>query len=71
MNQGSGDPGKMGGLRRRRRTYSRTLPDHMKPNKQYGQDTEQHRDGNLGIRSVKEPGIRTSGCHYYRNTSSI
>ncbi|KAF3836533.1 hypothetical protein F7725_029091 [Dissostichus mawsoni] len=34
MNQGGGDTGKIGGLRRRRRTYSRTLPEHMKPNKQ-------------------------------------
>lgn len=48
MNQGGGDPGKMSGLRRRRRTYSRTLPEHMKPNNQYGQDPEQHRDGNIG-----------------------
>ncbi|XP_068437997.1 protein Aster-C [Clinocottus analis] len=48
LNQGGGDSGKTGGLRRRRRTYSRTLPEHMKPNKQYGQDPEQHRDGNMG-----------------------
>lgn len=48
MNQGGGDIGKMGVLRRRRRTYSRTLPEHMKPNKQYGQDPEQDRDGNMG-----------------------
>ncbi|XP_070784319.1 protein Aster-C [Enoplosus armatus] len=47
MNQGGGDSGKMSGLRRRRRTYSRTLPEHIKPNKQYGQDPEQHRDGNM------------------------
>ncbi|XP_040921446.1 protein Aster-C isoform X2 [Toxotes jaculatrix] len=55
MNQGGGDSGKMGGLRRRRRTYSRTLPEHMKPNKQYGQDPEQHRDGNMGPIEVKGP----------------
>lgn len=48
MNQGGGDSGKMSGLRRRRRTYSRTLPEHMKPSKQYGQDPEQHRDANMG-----------------------
>ncbi|XP_026217600.1 protein Aster-C isoform X2 [Anabas testudineus] len=53
MNQGGGDNGKMGGLRRRRRTYSRTLPEHMKPNKQYGQDPEQHRDGNMGAMEMK------------------
>uniref|UniRef100_A0A3B4URE3 GRAM domain containing 1C n=1 Tax=Seriola dumerili TaxID=41447 RepID=A0A3B4URE3_SERDU len=55
MNQGGGDSGKMGGLRRRRRTYSRTLPEHMKPNKQYGQDPEQHRDGTLGPMEMKGP----------------
>ncbi|XP_023272750.1 GRAM domain-containing protein 1C [Seriola lalandi dorsalis] len=55
MNQGGGDSGKMGGLRRRRRTYSRTLPEHMKPNKQYGQDPEQHRDGTMGPMEMKGP----------------
>ncbi|KAM6976453.1 protein Aster-C [Aplochiton taeniatus] len=44
MNQGGGDSGKMSGLRRRRRTYSRTLQEHMKPNLQYGPETEQQRD---------------------------
>ncbi|CAJ1082150.1 protein Aster-C isoform X2 [Xyrichtys novacula] len=53
MNQGGGDSGK-GGLRRRRRTYSRTLPEHMKPNKPYGQDTEQLRDGNMGPIEIGE-----------------
>ncbi|XP_053268233.1 protein Aster-C isoform X1 [Pleuronectes platessa] len=56
LNQGGGDPGKMGGLRRRRRTYSRTQPEHMKPNKQYGQDPEQHRDGNMGPMEMKGSG---------------
>ncbi|XP_071341282.1 protein Aster-C isoform X2 [Trachinotus anak] len=55
INQGGGDSGKMGGLRRRRRTYSRTLPEHMKPNKQYGQDPEQHRDSNMGPIEMKGP----------------
>lgn len=55
MNQGGGDSGKMSGLRRRRRTYSRTLPEHMKPSKQYGQDPEQHRDGNMGPIEMKGP----------------
>ncbi|KAM7390472.1 hypothetical protein PAMA_008569 [Pampus argenteus] len=55
MNQGGGDSGKISGLRRRRRTYSRTLPEHMKPNKQYGQDSEQHRDSNMGPKEVKGP----------------
>ncbi|XP_029385441.1 protein Aster-C isoform X2 [Echeneis naucrates] len=53
INQGGGDSGKMGGLRRRRRTYSRTLPEHMKPTKQYRQDTEQHRDGNIAQTEMK------------------
>lgn len=48
INQAAGDSGKIGGLRRRRRTFSRTLSEHMKPNKQYGQETEPHRDGNIG-----------------------
>ncbi|XP_017261819.1 protein Aster-C isoform X2 [Kryptolebias marmoratus] len=47
MTQAGVESGKMGGLRRRRRTYSRTLLEHMKPNKQYGQDPEP-RDGNMG-----------------------
>ncbi|XP_019129214.2 GRAM domain-containing protein 1C isoform X1 [Larimichthys crocea] len=55
MNQGGGDTGKISGLRRRRRTYSRTMPEHMKPNKQYGQDPEQHRDGNIGPIEMKGP----------------
>lgn len=48
MNQGGGDSGKMNGLRRRRRTYSRTMQEHMKPSKQYGPEAEQHRDGPMG-----------------------
>ncbi|KTG02622.1 hypothetical protein cypCar_00003426 [Cyprinus carpio] len=34
LTQGSGDAGKTGGLRRRRRAYSRTLQEHIKPGKQ-------------------------------------
>ncbi|XP_024135381.1 protein Aster-C [Oryzias melastigma] len=45
LNQPNGEMGMMGGLRRRRRTYSRTLQEHMKPNKPYGQESELHRDG--------------------------
>ncbi|GAA6214971.1 GRAM domain-containing protein 1C [Lates japonicus] len=63
MNQGGGDSGKIGGLRRRRRTYSRTLQEHMKPSKQYGQDPEQHRDGNMGPIEMKGP--------YRWNTTTI
>uniref|UniRef100_A0A3B4BLZ5 VASt domain-containing protein n=1 Tax=Periophthalmus magnuspinnatus TaxID=409849 RepID=A0A3B4BLZ5_9GOBI len=39
LNQGSGDAGK-GGLRRRRRTYSRSNSEHLKPSNQYGQNAE-------------------------------
>ncbi|XP_029313416.1 protein Aster-C [Cottoperca gobio] len=64
MNQGGGDSGKMAGLRRRRRTYSRTLPEHMKPNKQYGQDPEQHRDGNMGP-------IEINNLHRWNTTAIV
>nr|XP_033494110.1 protein Aster-C isoform X2 [Epinephelus lanceolatus] len=64
MNQEGGDSGKSGGLRRRRRTYSRTLPEHMKPNKQYGQDPEQHRDGNMGP-------IEMNGPHRWNTTTIV
>ncbi|XP_028425711.1 protein Aster-C isoform X3 [Perca flavescens] len=64
MNQAGGDSGKMGGLRRRRRTYSRTLPEHMKPNKQYVQDPEQHRDGNMGP-------IEMNGPHRWNTTTIV
>lgn len=47
LNQGGGETGKSG-LRRRRRTYSRTLPDHLKSGNPYGQEANQHRDGNAG-----------------------
>ncbi|XP_062297971.1 protein Aster-C [Scomber scombrus] len=55
MNQGGGDSVKISGLRRRRRAYSRTLSEHMKPNKQYGQDPEQHRDSNIGPTEMNGP----------------
>ncbi|XP_072306943.1 protein Aster-C [Eucyclogobius newberryi] len=47
LNQGSGDVGK-GGLRRRRRTYSRSNPEHIKPSSQYGQNAELRRDSIIG-----------------------
>ncbi|XP_037613464.1 protein Aster-C isoform X2 [Sebastes umbrosus] len=64
LNQGGGDSGKMGGLRRRRRTYSRTMPEHMKPNKQYGQDPDQHRDGNMGP-------MEMNGMHRWNTTTLV
>ncbi|KAM8823201.1 protein Aster-C isoform 2-T3 [Spinachia spinachia] len=48
LNQVGGDSVKTGGIRRRRRTYSRTLPEHMKPNQPYGQEPQKHRDGHMG-----------------------
>uniref|UniRef100_A0A8C3ASQ5 GRAM domain containing 1C n=2 Tax=Cyclopterus lumpus TaxID=8103 RepID=A0A8C3ASQ5_CYCLU len=64
LNQGGGDSGKTGGLRRRRRTYSRTLPEHMKPKKQYGPDPEQHRDGNMGP-------IEMNNLHKWNTTTIV
>lgn len=53
LTQGSGDSGKTGGLRRRRRTYSRTLQEHMKPGKQYSTDSDQQRAGTMGAMDIK------------------
>nr|XP_021329434.1 GRAM domain-containing protein 1C isoform X1 [Danio rerio]XP_021329435.1 GRAM domain-containing protein 1C isoform X1 [Danio rerio] len=54
LTQGSGDAGKTGALRRRRRTYSRTLQEHMKPAKaQYSTDSEQQRTGTMGPMDIK------------------
>ncbi|XP_048029896.1 protein Aster-C isoform X1 [Megalobrama amblycephala] len=53
LTQGSGDAGKTGGLRRRRRTYSRTLQDHMKPGKQYSADSDQQRGSTIGAMDIK------------------
>ncbi|XP_060920815.1 protein Aster-C [Labrus mixtus] len=64
MNQGVGDSGKMSGLRRRRRTYSRTLPEHMNPNTQYGQDAEQDRDSIMGP-------IEIRGTHRWSTTKIV
>ncbi|XP_045923434.1 protein Aster-C isoform X3 [Micropterus dolomieu] len=63
MNQGGTESGKMSGVRRRRRTFSRTLPEHIKPIKPYGQDPEPHRDGNLVPIEMDSP--------YRWNTSTI
>ena len=64
LNQAGGDAGKAGGVRRRRRAYSRTLSGHMKPSKQYGTDPDHHREGGMGksytacigFTSCKSPG---------------
>uniref|UniRef100_A0A4W4H711 VASt domain-containing protein n=2 Tax=Electrophorus electricus TaxID=8005 RepID=A0A4W4H711_ELEEL len=52
LTQGSGDGGK-GGLRRRRRTFSRTLQDHARPSRQYSADLEQRRDSTMGAVNIK------------------
>ncbi|XP_037550236.1 protein Aster-C [Nematolebias whitei] len=62
MTQTGVEPGKIGGLRRRRRTFSRTLSEHIKPIKQYGQDPEP-RDGNIGPMDMAGP--------YRLNTTTI
>ncbi|XP_029611210.1 protein Aster-C isoform X1 [Salmo trutta] len=57
LNQGGGDPGKtIGGLRhRRRRTFSRTLQEHLKPSNQYRPDLDPHREGNTDPMDMKGP----------------
>lgn len=53
LTQGSGDAGKTSVLRRRRRTYSRTLQEHMKPGKQYSADSDQQSGGTMGAMDIK------------------
>ncbi|KAJ8010741.1 hypothetical protein DPEC_G00078310 [Dallia pectoralis] len=56
LNQGGGEPGQIGGLRhRRRRAFSRTAPDHLKPGKQYPPDLEGHSESNAGSLDIKGP----------------
>ncbi|CAL8294300.1 unnamed protein product [Lota lota] len=55
MNQGARDAGKMSNLRRRRRTFSRSGPEHMKPSAQYGADSEQSREGPMGSMDLAAP----------------
>ncbi|MEQ2316925.1 hypothetical protein AMECASPLE_037414, partial [Ameca splendens] len=63
MTQAAGEAGKLGGLRRRRRTLSRNLADHGKPSKRYGQDPE-HRDRSLGAAD-------TTGPHRWSTTAIV
>ncbi|XP_054893219.1 protein Aster-C [Poeciliopsis prolifica] len=53
INQAVGESGKAG-LRRRRRTFSRTLLDHGKPGKQSAQDPDD-RDGNMAPMDTSSP----------------
>ncbi|XP_061093211.1 protein Aster-C isoform X2 [Conger conger] len=46
LTSGGGDSIKISALRRRRRTYSRSIPEHLKQSKQYNTDTE-HRGESL------------------------
>ncbi|XP_061661027.1 protein Aster-C isoform X2 [Syngnathoides biaculeatus] len=56
INQGAAESGKVGGLlRRRRRTYSRTMLEHMKPGKHFGQAPDEHRDGKTGPTEMSSP----------------
>ncbi|XP_061522343.1 protein Aster-C [Phycodurus eques] len=55
INQGAAESGKVGGLRRRRRTYSRTMLEHMKPKKHFGQPPDEHRDGKMGPAETSSP----------------
>ncbi|KAG9332950.1 hypothetical protein JZ751_013979, partial [Albula glossodonta] len=43
-----GDSSKISALRRRRRTYSRSVPEHMKQSKQYNTDTDRRRESLAG-----------------------
>ncbi|KAF7691680.1 protein Aster-C isoform X1 [Silurus meridionalis] len=52
LNQGSSDAGKVG-LRRRRRTFSRTLQEHMRPGRQYSIDPDQQRENSIGAADTK------------------
>lgn len=52
LTQGSGEAAKSG-LRRRRRTYSRTLQEHIRPGRQYSADLEQRRESTLGTAELK------------------
>nr|XP_061809923.1 protein Aster-C-like [Nerophis lumbriciformis] len=47
INSGAAESCKVG-VRRRRRTFSRTMPEHKKPKKHYGQSPELLRDGKMG-----------------------
>ncbi|XP_036377252.1 protein Aster-C [Megalops cyprinoides] len=54
LTQGGGDHSKIGGLRRRRRTYSRSVSEHLKQGKQYpAGDPERHRDSLAGAVELK------------------
>ncbi|KAG7487286.1 hypothetical protein MATL_G00021530 [Megalops atlanticus] len=54
LTQGGGDHSKIGGLRRRRRTYSRSVSEHLKQGKQYpAGDLERHRDSLAGALELK------------------
>ncbi|KAJ3611237.1 hypothetical protein NHX12_021253 [Muraenolepis orangiensis] len=55
INQGARDSGKLINLRRRRKTYSRSGSDHVKPSAQYGPDSELHRERPLGSMDPKAP----------------
>ncbi|KAI1891216.1 hypothetical protein AGOR_G00141500 [Albula goreensis] len=51
--QGGGDSSKISALRRRRRTYSRSVPEHMKQSKQYNTDTDRRRESLAGAMELK------------------
>ncbi|KAM4543705.1 protein Aster-C isoform 2-T2 [Fundulus diaphanus] len=63
MNQAAVESGKLVGVRRRRRTLSRTLLDQRRSSKQYGQDPE-HRDGNRGPAEM-------TGTHRWSTTAIV
>ncbi|XP_035268554.1 protein Aster-C isoform X1 [Anguilla anguilla] len=52
---GGGDSMKMSALRRRRRTYSRSVSEHLKQSKQYNTDTEHRGESLSGAMEPKGP----------------
>ncbi|XP_048866017.1 protein Aster-C isoform X3 [Brienomyrus brachyistius] len=50
-----GGDSKAGGVRRRRRTYSRSVPEHFKTSKQFGVEADLHRDRLSGSLDRKGP----------------
>nr|XP_023700931.1 GRAM domain-containing protein 1C isoform X2 [Paramormyrops kingsleyae] len=50
-----GGDSKAGGVRRRRRTYSRSVPEHFKASKQFGVEADLHRDRLSGSLDRKGP----------------
>ncbi|MFT7812354.1 GRAM domain-containing protein 1C [Arapaima gigas] len=71
LTQGLGDASKVGGLRRRRRAYSRTLPEHLKPGKLCPGDMAQRQESLAGWISWLAHLLALMFTHCVRETSSF